>query len=44
MLVLSRRGMPSWAVPVLGGCLFAALTGVWLTSALCLFTARGPHL
>jgi hypothetical protein len=44
MLVLSRRGMPSWAVPVLGGCLFAALTGVWLTSALWLFTARGPHL
>jgi Family of unknown function (DUF6529) len=44
MLVLSRRGMPSWAVPVLGGCVFAALVGLWLTSALWLFTARGLHL
>jgi hypothetical protein len=44
MLVLTRRGMPSWAVPVLGGCLFAALIGLWVTSALWLFTARGLHL
>jgi hypothetical protein len=44
MLVLSRRGMPTWAVPVLGGCLFAALIGVWVTSSLWLFTARGLHL
>ncbi len=44
MLVLSRRGMPSWSVPLLGGFLFAALIGVWLTSALWLFTARGLHL
>jgi hypothetical protein len=44
MLVLSRRGMPSWSVPVLGGLVFAALIGLWLTSALWLFTARGLHL
>ena len=44
MLVLSRRGMPSWAVPVLGGGLFAGLIGLWLTSALWLFTTRGLHL
>jgi hypothetical protein len=44
MLVLSRRGMPSWAIPVLGGLVFAALIGLWLTSALGLFTARGLHL
>jgi hypothetical protein len=43
MLVLSRRGMPSWAVPVLGGCVFAGLIGLWLTSSLWLFAARGLH-
>jgi hypothetical protein len=44
MLVLSRRGMPQWVVPVLGGLLFAALVGVWLTSAVWLFSVRGLHL
>ncbi len=43
MLVLSRRGMPGWVVPVLGGCVFAALIGLWLTSALWLFDSRGLH-
>jgi hypothetical protein len=44
MLVLTRRGMPSWAIPVLGGVLFAGLIGLWLTSALWLFSAKGLHL
>ncbi|WP_018333237.1 DUF6529 family protein [Actinomycetospora chiangmaiensis] len=44
MLVLTRRGMPSWSIPVLGGLLFTALAGLWLTSALWLFTTKGLHL
>lgn len=44
MLVLTRRGMPSWSIPVLGGVLFVALAGLWLTSAVWLFTTKGLHL
>jgi Family of unknown function (DUF6529) len=43
MLSLSRRGVPSWAVPVLGGVLFTALITLWLTSAVWLFSAKGLH-
>ncbi|MDT7694534.1 MAG: hypothetical protein QOI75_3901 [Pseudonocardiales bacterium] len=43
MLSLSRRGVPNWAVPVLGGVLFTALIAVWLTSAVWLFGAKGLH-
>jgi hypothetical protein len=44
MLSLSRPGAPRWAMPVLGGLVFAGLIGLWLTSALWLFSARGVHL
>jgi hypothetical protein len=33
MLVLPKKDMPGWLLPTLGGLAFAALTGVWLTSA-----------
>jgi hypothetical protein len=41
MLALTRRGLPGWALPVLGGLVFAALTGLWLTSALWFFGTSG---
>jgi Family of unknown function (DUF6529) len=41
MLLLSRRDTPGWAIPVVGGLLFAALTGIWLTAALWYFTTFG---
>jgi hypothetical protein len=44
MLSLSRPGMPRWAVPLLGGVVFAGLVGLWLTSALWLFSGKGVHL
>jgi hypothetical protein len=43
MLSLTRPGLPGWMVPVLGGVLFTALIGVWLTSAVWLFGAQGLH-
>jgi hypothetical protein len=41
MLVLPRPDAPRWAVPVLGGVLFSALTAVWLTSSLWFFGTSG---
>lgn len=44
MLSLSRPGTPRWAVPLLGGVVFTGLIGVWLTSAVWLFSRQGLHL
>jgi hypothetical protein len=44
MLGLRLRGLPSWALPVLGGTLFSAFVLVWLTSALWFFTRSGVPL
>jgi hypothetical protein len=41
MLLLTRSGTPRWSLPVLGGAVFAGLTGIWLTSALWFFTTTG---
>jgi hypothetical protein len=41
MLLLSRADSPGWAIPLVGGLLFAALTGIWLTAALWYFTTFG---
>jgi hypothetical protein len=38
LLALRVRRLPSWALPVIGGSLVAALTVLWLTSALWFFT------
>lgn len=41
MSLLNRSGGPRWALPVLGGLVFTALTGLWLTSSLWFFTTTG---
>jgi hypothetical protein len=44
MLVLPKRGLPGWALPVLGGLAFTLLIGLWLTSSLWFFTVIGVKL
>ncbi|GAC1323134.1 MAG: DUF6529 family protein [Mycobacteriales bacterium] len=44
MLALRTRGLPSWALPVLGGTVLASVVGLWLTSALWFFTRSGIPL
>ncbi len=44
MLGLRVRGLPSWALPVLGGTVLTTLVLVWLTSALWFFTRSGVPL
>jgi hypothetical protein len=39
VLIVRSRGMPAWALPLLGGAVFTALTVVWLSSALWFFTS-----
>ncbi|HEX6869630.1 MAG TPA: DUF6529 family protein [Micromonosporaceae bacterium] len=41
MLLLTRKGMPGWALPLLGGAAFTGLAGLWLTSALWFFSTTG---
>ena len=43
MLVLPKKDMPGWLLPTLGGLAFAALTGIWLTSAYWYFSTFGIH-
>jgi Family of unknown function (DUF6529) len=45
MLLLGRDDpAPGWVLPVAGGVLFTALTGLWLTSAVWFFATTGIHL
>lgn len=44
MLALRLRGVPHWAVPVLGASVFAIFVVLWLTSALWFFTRSGVPL
>lgn len=44
MLVLTKDGMPEWALPLFGGVVFAALMGIWFTSSLWFFTTIGVKL
>jgi hypothetical protein len=44
MLGLRLRGLPGWALPVLGGSVFALFVLLWLTSALWFFTRAGLPL
>jgi uncharacterized protein DUF6529 len=41
MLLLSRKGVPGWALPLFGGVVFTVLVGLWLTSSLWFFTNVG---
>ncbi len=43
MLVLPRRGVPGWVLPVVGSVVFTVLVGLWLTSSLWFFTTFGVH-
>ena len=44
MLGLRLRGLPGWALPVLGGSVLVTFVLVWLTSALWFFTRSGLPL
>ncbi|GAA4522431.1 MULTISPECIES: DUF6529 family protein [Nonomuraea] len=41
MLALRKEDAPGWTLPVIGGLVFAALVGLWLTSSFWFFTAVG---
>lgn len=41
MLVLTRKDVPGWALPLFGGLVFTGLTGLWLTSSLWFFSNNG---
>jgi Family of unknown function (DUF6529) len=41
MLALTRRGLPGWALPVLGALVFALLVLIWFTSAFWFFSFFG---
>jgi hypothetical protein len=41
MLALTRRGMPGWVLPVLGGLVFTLLVVLWFTSAFWFFSVFG---
>ena len=41
MIVLTRPNTPGWVIPVVGGTVFTAVTGLWLTSSLWFFTEFG---
>jgi hypothetical protein len=41
MLVLTRKGMPGWALPVLGGIVFTILAALFVTSSLWFFANFG---
>jgi Family of unknown function (DUF6529) len=43
MLVLPKRGLPGWVLPVLGGVVFAVLILIWFTSAYWFFSTFGIH-
>lgn len=44
MLGLRMRGLPSWALPVLGGTVLSLFAVLWLTAALWFFTRSGLPL
>ena len=43
MLILPKRGLPSWTLPVAGAAVFIVLTVVWFTSAYWFFSTFGIH-
>lgn len=44
MLLLTRRGLAGWVLPLAGGLVFTTLIGLWLSSALWYFTTTGVKL
>jgi len=43
MLVLPKRGVPGWILPVMGAIVFAVLIVIWFTSAFWFFSTFGVH-
>lgn len=43
MLLLTRKGLAPWVIPIVGGLVFFGLVFVWLTSALWFFQTSGVH-
>jgi hypothetical protein len=43
MLILPKRGLPGWVLPVAGAVVFMVLIGVWFTSAYWFFATYGIH-
>jgi hypothetical protein len=43
MLILPKRGLPGWVLPVAGAAVFIVLVGVWFTSAYWFFSTYGIH-
>lgn len=41
MLVLTKRGLAGWVLPLVGGLVFTVLIAIWSTSALWFFSVRG---
>jgi Family of unknown function (DUF6529) len=41
MLLLTRKGLPQWVIPITGGLVFFGLVCVWLTSAMWFFQTNG---
>ncbi|HLU73743.1 MAG TPA: DUF6529 family protein [Nonomuraea sp.] len=44
MLALRKENAPGWTLPVIGGLVFTALVGLWLTSSFWFFTAVGVRV
>ena len=41
MILLTRKGLRGWVIPIVGGLVFFGLVYVWLTSALWFFQTNG---
>jgi hypothetical protein len=41
MLLLTRRGLPTWVIPIAGGLVFFGLVFIWLTSSFWFFQTSG---
>ena len=43
MLILPKRGVPGWALPLAGALVFTVLVALWFTSAYWFFSTFGVH-
>ena len=43
MLILPKRGLPGWVLPVVGALVFTLLVALWFTSAFWFFSTFGIH-
>lgn len=41
MLILPKKDLPGWVLPVIGGLVFTALVGLWATSSAYMFATEG---